>query len=137
MQKRLIFYKSFQMRLSASCFSKTLSKEAVSRRSSVKKLLLKISQNSQENICARASLLMKWQAETCSFIKKKALRQVPSYEFCKTTSLSKSNFPFIRDNNNNNKNSKWRQLRRPGVVTVNFEQISQIVLVFSLLTLNK
>ena len=52
--------------------------------------------------------------------------------------ISKSNFPFIRDNNNNNnKNSKWRQLCRPGVVTVNFEQISQIVLVFSLLTLNK
>ena len=51
--------------------------------------------------------------------------------------ISKSNFPFIRDNNNNNKNSKWRQLRRPGVVTVNFEQISQIVLVFLLLTLNK
>ena len=51
--------------------------------------------------------------------------------------ISKSNFPFIRDNNNNNKNSKWHQLRRPGVVTVNFEQISQIVLVFSLLTLNK
>ena len=51
--------------------------------------------------------------------------------------ISKSNFPFIRDSNNNNKNSKWRQLRRPGVVTVNFEQISQIVLVFLLLTLNK
>ena len=49
--------------------------------------------------------------------------------------ISKPNFPFIRDNNN--KNSKWRHLRRPGVVTVNFEQISLIALVFSLLTLNK
>ena len=32
---------------------------------------------------------------------------------------------------------EWRQWRRSGVYIVNFEQISNIVLVFPLLTLNK
>ena len=32
------------------------------RRCSIKKVLLKIWQNSQENVCARASFLIKWQA---------------------------------------------------------------------------
>ena len=47
-----------------------------------KKVSLKISQNSQENICARASFLLKFQAYTCNFIKKETLTQVFSYEFC-------------------------------------------------------
>ena len=34
-------------------------------------MLLKISQNSQENTCARVSFLIKLQAETCNFILKK------------------------------------------------------------------
>ena len=37
--------------------------EAVAQRCSVKKVLLEISQNSQENICARVSFLIKLQAE--------------------------------------------------------------------------
>ena len=36
--------------------------EAVAQRCSVKKVLLEISQNSQENTCARASFLIKLQA---------------------------------------------------------------------------
>ena len=36
--------------------------EAVAQRCSVKKMLLKISQNSQENTCARVSFLIKLQA---------------------------------------------------------------------------
>ena len=38
--------------------------EAVSRMCSAKKVFLKISQNSQENICARASFLIKLQASS-------------------------------------------------------------------------
>ena len=45
-------------------------------------MFLKISQNSQENTCARASFLIKLQAEPCSFIKKEALAQVFSCGFC-------------------------------------------------------
>ena len=45
-------------------------------------MLLEISQNSQENTCARASFLIKLQAEPCNFIKKETLAQVFSCEFC-------------------------------------------------------
>ena len=52
------------------------------QRCSVKKVLLKISQNSQENTCTRAFFLIKLQASAYSFIKKEILAQVFSYEFC-------------------------------------------------------
>ena len=52
--------------------------EAVARRCSVKKLLLEISQNSQEN-----------KPEACNFIKKDTLAQVFSCEFCE---ISKNTF---------------------------------------------
>ena len=42
----------------------------------------KISQNSQENTCARVSFLIKLQASTCNFIKKETLAQLFSCEFC-------------------------------------------------------
>ena len=45
--------------------------EAVVRRCSVKKVFLEISQNSQENTCARVSFSIKLQAETCNFIEKR------------------------------------------------------------------
>ena len=45
-----------------------------------KKVFLEISQNSQENTCARISFLIKLQA--CNFIKKETLTQVFSCEFC-------------------------------------------------------
>ena len=41
--------------------------EAVVRRCSVKKVFLEISQNSQENTCARASFLIKLQVFSCEF----------------------------------------------------------------------
>ena len=49
--------------------------DAVGQMYSVKKVFLEISQNSQENTCARASLLIK-------LIKKETLAQVFSREFC-------------------------------------------------------
>ena len=45
-------------------------------------MFLEISENSQENICTRVSLLIKLQAESCSFIKKETLAQVFFCEFC-------------------------------------------------------
>ena len=58
-------------------------REAVVQRCSVKKVLLEISQNSQENTCARISFLIKLQA------KKEILAQVFSCEFCE---ISKNTF---------------------------------------------
>ena len=52
------------------------------QRCSVKKVFLKILQNSQENTCARVSFLIKFQAKVCKFIKKETLAQVCSCEFC-------------------------------------------------------
>ena len=49
--------------------------EAVARRCSVKNVPLKVSQNSQENICVSVSFL--------NFIEKETLTQVISSEFCK------------------------------------------------------
>ena len=63
--------------------------ESVSRRCSVKKVLLEISQNSQENISARVTFLINLQAKACNFIKKETLAQVFSCEFCK---FSKNTF---------------------------------------------
>ena len=48
--------------------------EAVAQRYSVKKALLEISQNSQQNTCARP--------QACNFIKKETLVQVFTCEFC-------------------------------------------------------
>ena len=65
--------------------------EAVVRRCSVKKVFLEISQNSQENTCARASILINLQAQACNFIKIEALAQVFSCEFCE---MSKNTFYY-------------------------------------------
>ena len=48
-------------------------------------------QNSQEKTCATVSFLIKLQAEAFNFIKKEALAQVFSCEFCET---SKNNFSY-------------------------------------------
>ena len=56
--------------------------EAVAQRCSVKKVFLKNFQNSQENICARVSFLLKLKAEAFKFIKKETLAQVFSCKFC-------------------------------------------------------
>ena len=60
------------------CFS-----EAVAQRCSVKKLFLGISQNSQENICANVSLLLKFEAKVGNFISKETLAQVFPVNFAK------------------------------------------------------
>ena len=57
--------------------------EGVVRGCSIKKVFLEISQNSQENTCARVSFLLKL------FIKKETLPQVFSCVFCE---ISKNNF---------------------------------------------
>ena len=49
---------------------------------SIKKPFLKISQNSQENTCARVSFLIKFQALACNFVKKETLAHVFFCEFC-------------------------------------------------------
>ena len=49
-------------------------------------------QNLQEDNCARAYLLIKLQAEACNFIKKEALAQMFSIEFCETFSSEFSSF---------------------------------------------
>ena len=56
--------------------------EVVVRRCSVKKVFLKILQNSQEKTCGRVSFLIKLQASACIFIKKEALAQLFCSEFC-------------------------------------------------------
>ena len=50
------------------------------RRRSAKQVFVKISQNSRQNICIRASFLI---SQACNFIKKEALVQVFSYQFSK------------------------------------------------------
>ena len=59
------------------------------RRCSIKKVLLEITQNSQENTCAKVSFLIKFQASGSNFIKKDTLAQVFSCEFCE---ISKNTF---------------------------------------------
>ena len=53
--------------------------EAVAPRCSVKKVFLNISQNSQENTCARVSLLI----TLLNFVKRETLAQVSSVKFVK------------------------------------------------------
>ena len=55
----------------------------------MKKRFLEISQNSQENICARVSFLIKLPAQACNFVKKEALAQLFS---CKFSEISKNKF---------------------------------------------
>ena len=56
--------------------------EAVVQTCSVKKMFLEISQNSQENTCARVSFLIKLQAWPATLLKNKTPPQVFPGEFC-------------------------------------------------------
>ena len=58
---------SSDSRDSFSNFDKQNHTEAVAWRCSVKKVFLEISQNSQENVCARVSFLIKLHTSTCKF----------------------------------------------------------------------
>ena len=60
----------------------TLMLEAVAQRCPAKKVLLEISQNSQENTCARNSFLIKLQTKGNNFIEKETLKQMFPCEFC-------------------------------------------------------
>ena len=88
--KKLFFWKATRlMRLPLD--DKYSSTEAVAHRCSVKKVFLEISENSQENIRARGSFLIKLQASACNFIKKETLAQVFSCEF---SEISKNTFSY-------------------------------------------
>ena len=63
----------------------TVFTEAVTRRYSLKKTFLEISQNSLGNTCARVSFLIKLLASACNFIKKETLAQAFSCEFCESS----------------------------------------------------
>ena len=68
-------------------------KEAIVQKCSVKKVFLKISQNSQENTCSRVPFLISCNPGSCNFIKTGTLVQVFSYEFYeifKSTFLDKT-----------------------------------------------
>ena len=54
----------------------------VVQRCSVREVFLEISQNSQENTCARVSFLINLQVEACNVIKKETLAQLFSCKFC-------------------------------------------------------
>ena len=52
------------------------------------KIFLEISQNSQENTCARFSFLIKSQGSACNFIKKEALGQMFSCKYCEISKIT-------------------------------------------------
>ena len=56
--------------------------EVVPRRCSLKKLILKFTQNSRVNTCATVSFSIKLQISAGNFIKKETLTRVFSCEFC-------------------------------------------------------
>ena len=76
------------MKVGTKNVPKNVFSEAVAR-CSVKKVFLEISQNSQENTCARASFLIKFKV--AGLIIKEALVQVLSCEFCE---ISKNTFSY-------------------------------------------
>ena len=153
--------------------------EAVAQRCSIKKVLLEIPQNSEENTCTRVSFLIKLQAwclnfaiflrtsclqstshrcfyfQTFIFIKisvtdfdrvlplggnwkvrhykRKLLQKTILILVCSYEIKIKIILPRTFQNILLSFPEKWRS----GVFIVNFEQISFIVMVFPLLTLNK
>ena len=58
--------------------------ETATRRCSVKKVFLKISQNSEKNTCVRLSFLISCRPKACNFIKKETPTQVFFCNFCET-----------------------------------------------------
>ena len=63
--------------------SAELSLETIVQRCSVKKVFLGISQNSQENICARVSFLIKLQARPLALLKKRLWQMCFTVNFAK------------------------------------------------------
>ena len=88
-------------------FFSTVPFRSIARRYSVKKMCLDISQNSQENNCARVSFVIKLQASgLLLYIKKETLSQLFSCESCET---SKNTFftEHLRVTDSNLWKSKW------------------------------
>ena len=76
---------------------KTVCLEAVSRRCSVKKVFLKISQNSQKNTCARVSFLIKLQAIAGVLRRSATLLKKRLWHRCFPVNFAKfSRTPFFR-----------------------------------------
>ena len=65
--------------------------EAVAQTCSVKKVLLEISQNSQEHVCARVSFLINLQAPPVTLLKKRVAQAFS----CKFREISKNTFFHI------------------------------------------
>ena len=92
---RLLFSKKLQFGLSCIYliilrkYIKNL--QAVVRRWSVKKVFLEISQNSQEDSCARVSFLLKLQASGLQLYLKRGFGTSASCEFC---NISKNTFCY-------------------------------------------
>ena len=75
----VVFKKAFEKQLSRGVLKNFRSSRPDV---SVKKVLLEISQNSQESTCARVSFLNKWQDSGLNFVKKQTLAQLFSCELC-------------------------------------------------------
>ena len=86
-----------------SCLdNKSKDAEAVAQRCSVKKVFLEISQNSQENTCARASFLIKLQAwDLQLYLKKKLWHRCFPVNFVKFLRT-----PWLKEH------LRWRLLRK-------------------------
>ena len=84
---------------------------------SVKKVFLEISQNSQENTCARVSLLIKLPTKAWNFIKKETLTQVYSCEFCEISksTFSYRTFPWVASDNKIFQNVKLHSINAFGI----------------------
>ena len=79
-----------------------------------KKGVVKISQNSQENTCARVSFLIELQTEACNFIKKETL--------CFTVNFEKSlRTPIFIEH------LRWLLLIRENIMNTNSNTISGVV----------
>ena len=86
-------------------FSKTTLQftEAVAQRCSVKKVFLEISQNSQENTCARVSLLIVAGLRSATLLKKRLWRRCFPVNFAKflRTPFLTEHLPWLLRNLNN------------------------------------
>ena len=87
--------------------------KSVVRRCTIKKVFLEISQNSQENTCARVCVLIKLQAWVCNLFKKETLALVFSCEFCE---ISKNNF-FTE-------HLRWLLLKPPSSLMIRTDKLS-------------
>ena len=102
-------------------------KEAVTGGVQLKKLFLKVSQNSHENTCARDSFLIKLQASVFNFIRKETLTQLFYYEFFRIC----KNFEVFKNSDKNHYKTKTV------TVTIKTKKIkTPLVAITKILTIN-